>query len=1158
MNMDTLRFCPQCQQPLPANAPEGLCPQCLLRAAAITNFAPSEPQPVTTSGSGGGDIVDIGDPVAVGKCLPQFEIIALLGRGGMGVVYKARQLNLDRIVALKILPPVDSQSADFVERFRREARSLAKLSHPNIVAVHDFGESGGLYYFAMEFVDGANLREMIRTGKMRPEEALAVVPKICDALQFAHEEGVVHRDVKPENILIDKRGRVKIADFGLAKLLRREQADHTLTMTGMTLGTPRYMAPEQLDKPETVDHRADIYSLGVVFYEMLTGEVPMGRFAPPSEKVRIDVRLDEIVLHALERDADRRYQHVSEVRDDVEKVTSKPQVAQAAPVPESPNDEEDGEAEHSGFAAWGGRIVALAAVLLAFFNPWGAKAWYFFAAGCAIFGVLMSFGIGRRRTGEKGGRQDSSGKVPLTPPELRAKINAAGISMLIAGIAIAVSGLIGFTYGAVTASNYASTITNPNDTVVVRASVGVFIMLALALCGIAILNGGLAMRRLRFHGFAFLMALLLMALLPAMVLVTHGPPPQIFLVQVVFGLYAGIRAFLVLRKPAVKAAFAAHAPAPVAASSSEPRLSGLALWGAVLVPLFILAAGTYTAFVVHADAHRRSGWAADLMNQRPTWFIITAVIVIAVGVSTPFATTILGAVAVAKIKRSGGKLYGLRLAAAGSLLFPLMVFGLVVFSVLFVAYRAATEDWVWIPATPADPPTYAFGHFWRAFMLLDAFVTLAACFFASRAAWRTISGYKRPDAVPSLTAPAVWMLVSGIAGAVSAFAFMMMLINEGQWEKRFAGCIFGVIVCVTLAVLAAFVFRGAFKMLHGEDYAGSRLGAICSILSFNIVSLPVGIWALVRLSKPEVKALFTEKPSGSQTSAPTVEADDDEPRPGFLRHVVLPVLILLVLCIAISLLCIATLEKKGDTVLRLCWGIGLTVVPLVSAVLVLNWAGRRGIAGGFVNRALGLLSLRSWTWPLAALVLVPAAIYVPRPGDLPEPKTAVEVFQPMLLLTPDRGSYRFVGYLDDEWKKFTPVYAVSRMVNARQEVTRTFGWDAQRGAIPGFFQRAGSWRYQLIAPRFDWKTGDPGPREIPPAEVQKLRPMIVAELDRIQSGQGRLLDKVLDYGEDVSTTVCWQNAVVLLAWLSLPLAALALLLRLWSALFRKTKPHKKP
>ena len=537
MNMDTLRFCPQCQQPLPANAPEGLCPQCLIKAATSP---PSEPQPVTTSGRG--DITDIGDPVAVGKCLPQFEIIALLGRGGMGVVYKARQLNLDRIVALKILPPVDSQSADFVERFRREARSLAKLSHPNIVAVHDFGESGGLYYFAMEFVGGANLREMIRTGKMRPEEALAVVPKICDALQFAHEEGVVHRDVKPENILIDKRGRVKIADFGLAKLLRREQADHTLTMTGMTLGTPRYMAPEQLDKPETVDHRADIYSLGVVFYEMLTGEVPMGRFAPPSEKVRIDVRLDEIVLHALERDADRRYQHVSQVRDDVERVTSKPNMA-AAPSPQSsgksvagapqpPDDEEDGEAEHSIFAAWGGRIIALAAVLLAFFNPWGTKAWYFFAAGCAIFGILMSFGIGRRRTGEKGG----------------------------------------------------------------------------------------------------------------------------------------------------------------------PRLSRLALGGAIWAAVGI-PTGIILALAIHDSANGAKF--SGILHLPSTLFAL-------IPISAVVGVTFLGAIAIAQIKRSGGKLYGLRLAAADSLLFPLIVFGLVVFSVLFVAYRAATEDWVWIPATPAYPPTYAF------------------------------------------------------------------------------------------------------------------------------------------------------------------------------------------------------------------------------------------------------------------------------------------------------------------------------------------------------------------------------------------------------------------------------------------------------------------
>ncbi len=236
------------------------------------------------------------------------------------------RFELDRIVALKILPPEDAAAPGFIERFRREARSLGKLGHPNIVNVHDFGETNGLYYFVMEFVDGVNLREMIRSHRLTPAEAFSVVPKICDALQFAHEEGIVHRDIKPENILIDKKGRVKIADFGLAKLLGREESDPRLTVSGATLGTPRYMAPEQAEKPNSVDHRADIYSLGVVFYEMLTGELPMGRFLPPSQKVQVDVRLDEIVLHALERDVQRRYQHASEVRDDVERVTSKPAV----------------------------------------------------------------------------------------------------------------------------------------------------------------------------------------------------------------------------------------------------------------------------------------------------------------------------------------------------------------------------------------------------------------------------------------------------------------------------------------------------------------------------------------------------------------------------------------------------------------------------------------------------------------------------------------------------------------------------------------------------------------------------------------------------------------------------------------------------------------
>ncbi len=180
----------------------------------------------------------------------------------------------------------------------------------------------------MEFVDGVSLRQLLDAGKLSPQEALAIVPQICDALQYAHNAGVVHRDIKPENVLLDRNGQVKIADFGLAKLMGREPNDFALTGTGQVMGTPHYMAPEQLEHPQDVDHRADIYSLGVVFYQMLTGELPLGRFAPPSAKVQIDVRLDEVVLRALEKEPERRYQQVSEVKTDVETIAST-----AGPVP---------------------------------------------------------------------------------------------------------------------------------------------------------------------------------------------------------------------------------------------------------------------------------------------------------------------------------------------------------------------------------------------------------------------------------------------------------------------------------------------------------------------------------------------------------------------------------------------------------------------------------------------------------------------------------------------------------------------------------------------------------------------------------------------------------------------------------------------------------
>ncbi len=253
------------------------------------------------------------------QLFPQLEVLELIGQGGMGAVYKARQRDLDRLVALKVLPTQAGRDPGFAGRFTREARALARLSHPNIVAVHDFGQVRDLHYFIMEYVDGTNLRQVERSGGLEPKQALAIIPQICEALQFAHDKGVVHRDIKPENILVDREGHVKIADFGLAKILGQRQ-DLTLTQEGHMMGTPHYMAPEQVEHPQAVDHRADIYSLGVVFYEMLTGELPLGKFAPPSRKVQIDVRLDEVVLRTLEKEPDRRYQQASQVRTEVETI----------------------------------------------------------------------------------------------------------------------------------------------------------------------------------------------------------------------------------------------------------------------------------------------------------------------------------------------------------------------------------------------------------------------------------------------------------------------------------------------------------------------------------------------------------------------------------------------------------------------------------------------------------------------------------------------------------------------------------------------------------------------------------------------------------------------------------------------------------------------
>jgi tRNA A-37 threonylcarbamoyl transferase component Bud32 len=310
--MSEINACPRCGKPIPPDAPKGICPSCLMQAGALGE---------TGQAGGGGRPAPL--PVEeVGQRFPEFEVVALLGAGGMGAVYKARQPKLDRFIALKILSH-DPADARFVERFTREAKTLARLSHPNIVSLHDFGERDGLLFLTMDFVDGVTLRELLHEGKLPPEQALAIVPQICEALQYAHGKGVVHRDIKPENILLDSEGRVKVADFGIARLAGAAP-EPNLTAAGEVVGTAHYMAPEQVERPREVDHRADIFALGVVFYEMLTGELPLGKFQAPSKKVQVDVRLDEVVLHALEKEPERRYQRASEVKTDVETIAGTP------------------------------------------------------------------------------------------------------------------------------------------------------------------------------------------------------------------------------------------------------------------------------------------------------------------------------------------------------------------------------------------------------------------------------------------------------------------------------------------------------------------------------------------------------------------------------------------------------------------------------------------------------------------------------------------------------------------------------------------------------------------------------------------------------------------------------------------------------------------
>ncbi|HRK15342.1 MAG TPA: protein kinase [Prosthecobacter sp.] len=293
--------------------------------------SPDSPPPRTT---GGNWRWEPPSPEELQKLMPGYTIEKLLGRGGMGAVYRGIQMNLDRPVAIKILPPgVEKEDSSFAERFKNEAKLMAKLNHPAVVSVHDFGATqGGQLYFAMEYVDGSDVSQMIAAqGKLPPDHALAITAHVCDALAAAHELGIVHRDIKPANVLINMKGQVKVADFGLAKV--EEPGQHGFTKTGYAMGTPDFVAPEALMLGMAIDGRADIYAVGVMLYQMLTGNIPRGAFKSAAQLVPgLDPRFDAIITKAMQSAREDRHQSAAELRRELDVILTVPLVRQDAPV----------------------------------------------------------------------------------------------------------------------------------------------------------------------------------------------------------------------------------------------------------------------------------------------------------------------------------------------------------------------------------------------------------------------------------------------------------------------------------------------------------------------------------------------------------------------------------------------------------------------------------------------------------------------------------------------------------------------------------------------------------------------------------------------------------------------------------------------------------
>jgi serine/threonine protein kinase len=712
---------------------------------------------------------DVPTPDSLAKFFPQLEILESLGRGGMGVVYKARQPRLNRLVALKILAPEREKDPAFAGRFEKEAQALARLNHPGIVTIYDFGQTGGMYYLLMEFVDGVNLSQLFQGGRLAPKEALAIVPHICEALQYAHDQGIVHRDIKPGNILLGKNGQVKIADFGVAKIVGADPLTPSLspsdgervakpgegevpvlTEAGKIMGTPQYMAPEQTEHPGEVDHRADIYALGVVFYQMLTGELPGKPLVPPSRKVQIDVRLDEVVLRALENKPALRYQQASALKTQVETI---------ATTPLQPTDRAPGALIRAGeclyatpeylATTWGTMKLHQGAGTLALYSDrlvlnrgWqsteipfrvvrrlGIASYPFCLSPAGLRSILVEF--------EEAGQIR---RLLVTP--------TAGMFSLLVNTKLRAAEWFPAIRNAVTAAN--GKVPAGSDTPELYQGFSSDGMLWAKLCMV--------------FASLTLPAILLFFILEGSKLLSN---PVVMLVYVpIFVLGIGI--FLLMARSQRKQ-WRRDNPLPQTESESRKPDESLLTSVATKPPRFLRTTIVGAGLSVLAVALWEGSWfvdglsEADLPDVLPnmTAYELASKALAGLGTLCLLFSPILGWVAVSQIRRSEGRLYGMWLAVFDGLLFPLLALdGLVV----FVCFREESSDI----------------HPFR--ILLGLFVILATNTLIIRRVWRAVNKGSVTPPVPIAQASRLWFGLG--AALVGGLVLLGVAYSVSQHKKE--------------------------------------------------------------------------------------------------------------------------------------------------------------------------------------------------------------------------------------------------------------------------------------------------------------------------------------------------------------------------------------